>query len=123
MTPHEDEYFGVTSHNVKQVVVDNIVNNLQSVEVKKVAKRESTPKRKMAHVVEGVEEDVNNNLNYIEVPLNKKSNDIVIRKKAELVAQDYAQIKGVDFVEASSPITRLEAIKLLLRLFCLLLLI
>lgn len=74
VTPHQDEDSEFTSHNVELIVVDNIRNNLQSVEVKKVAaenfvvKRESAPVRKKAHAVE----DVNNNLNDKELPLNKK---------------------------------------------------
>lgn len=47
-------------------------------------------------------EDVNDNLNDIEVPLNKKSSEIVIRMKAQLEGQEYAQIKMVDLDEAST---------------------
>ena len=32
VTPYEDEYFDLTSHNVEQGVTDNIGNNVQSVE-------------------------------------------------------------------------------------------
>lgn len=57
-----------------------------------------------------MEEDDNDNLNDIKVPLNKKSNEIDTTKKEKLMAQDYAQIKGVNFDEISTPIDPLEAI-------------
>ncbi|CAM8993875.1 unnamed protein product [Rhodiola kirilowii] len=40
------------------------------------------------------------------------------RHKARYVAQGYTQIKGVDFDETFAPVTRLEAIRLLLALPC-----
>ncbi|GAA0163667.1 transmembrane signal receptor [Lithospermum erythrorhizon] len=44
----------------------------------------------------------------------------VTRNKARLVAHGYTQIEGVDFEEIFSPVARLEPIKLLLALACLL---
>ncbi|GAA0187520.1 transmembrane signal receptor [Lithospermum erythrorhizon] len=44
----------------------------------------------------------------------------VTRNKNRLVAQGYTQIKGVDFEETFTPVARLEFIKLLLALACLL---
>ncbi|KAK1628821.1 hypothetical protein QYE76_003136 [Lolium multiflorum] len=41
-------------------------------------------------------------------------NDIVIRNKARLVAQGFAQIEGLDFEDTFAPVARLEAIRLLL---------
>lgn len=46
-----------------------------------MVKRESTAKRNEAPIVEDVEEDVNNNLRDIEVPMNNKINDTFTRKK------------------------------------------
>lgn len=54
------------------------------------------------------------------MPLNKKGNWIDTRKKVGLVSQDYAKIEVVDFDEAPSRITYLEAIRQLHGLFCLL---
>lgn len=45
---------------------------------------------------------------------------IVTRNKARLIAQGYTQIKGVDFDETFSPIARLESIRLLLGVACIL---
>ncbi|KAK1681111.1 hypothetical protein QYE76_041959 [Lolium multiflorum] len=46
---------------------------------------------------------------------NKQDEDgIVIRNKARLVAQGFAQIEGMDFEDAFAPVARLEAIRLLL---------
>lgn len=93
VTPHKYEYFDLTIYNVEQVVADNVWNNIQSDGVKKVVVdnvwnniqsdgvQKYARKRKKAPTVEDVEECVNNNLNYIEVTLNKKCNEIVTRKK------------------------------------------
>lgn len=59
-----------------------------------------------------MKEDVNN----IDVPPNKKNNEIVTRNKAQLIAQDYAQINEVDFDEDSTPIILLKVIIMLLSL-------
>ncbi|GAA0171529.1 hypothetical protein LIER_25536 [Lithospermum erythrorhizon] len=42
-----------------------------------------------------------------------------IRTKARLFAQGYSQVEGVDFEETIAPVARLEAIRLLLSLACL----
>src|ERR1044072_1473456 len=44
----------------------------------------------------------------------------VTRNKARLVAQGYTQIKGVDFDETFAPVARLESIRLMLAVACLL---
>lgn len=41
-------------------------------------------------------------------------NGIVVRNKAHLVAQGYTQVEGIDFGETYAPVTRLEAIHILL---------
>ena len=41
-------------------------------------------------------------------------NVLVVRNKARLVAQGYTQVEGIDFDEPFAPITRLEAIHILL---------
>ena len=41
-------------------------------------------------------------------------NGLVVRNKARLVAQGYAQVEGIDFDETFAPIARLEAIRILL---------
>jgi hypothetical protein len=41
-------------------------------------------------------------------------NGVVTRNKARLVAQDFTQIKDLDFGEAYAPIARLESIRILL---------
>ena len=38
----------------------------------------------------------------------------VIRNKAELVAQGYTQVEGIDFEETFAPVARLEAIRITL---------
>ena len=38
----------------------------------------------------------------------------VIRNKSRLVAQDYTQVKGIDFDETFAPVARLESIRILL---------
>ena len=47
-------------------------------------------------------------------------NGIITRNKARLEAQGYTQVEGVDFDETFAPVTRLEAIRLLLGISCLL---
>ena len=41
-------------------------------------------------------------------------NGDITRNKVRLVAQGYSQEKGIDFEETYAPMTRLEAIKILL---------
>jgi hypothetical protein len=46
---------------------------------------------------------------------NKQGEDgEVVRNKARLVAQGFSQVEGLDFEETFAPITRLEAIRILL---------
>ena len=45
---------------------------------------------------------------------------VVTRNKATLVAQGYTQIEGVDFDETFSPMARLDSIRLLLGVACIL---
>ncbi|KAK2363075.1 hypothetical protein QL285_088089 [Trifolium repens] len=45
---------------------------------------------------------------------------VVTRNKARLVAQGYSQIEGVDFDETFAPVARLESIRLLLGVACIL---
>lgn len=45
---------------------------------------------------------------------------VVTRNKARLVAQGYTQIEGVDFDETFAPVARLESIRLMLAVACLL---
>ena len=45
---------------------------------------------------------------------------VVTRNKARLVAQGYTQVEGVDFDETFAPVARLESIRLLLGVACLL---
>ena len=45
---------------------------------------------------------------------------VVTRNKARLVAQGYTQIEGVDFDETFSHVAKLESIRLLLRVACIL---
>jgi hypothetical protein len=50
---------------------------------------------------------------------NKQDQDrIVVRNKARLVAQGYAQVEGLDFGETYAPVARLEAIRILLAYAC-----
>src|SRR6266516_6124535 len=44
----------------------------------------------------------------------------ITRNKARLVAQGYTQIEGVDFDETFAPVARLESIRLLLGVACIL---
>ncbi|KAG7547174.1 Zinc finger CCHC-type [Arabidopsis suecica] len=44
----------------------------------------------------------------------------VVRNKARLVAQGYSQVEGVDFDETFAPVARLESIRLLLGIACVL---
>ena len=45
---------------------------------------------------------------------------MVTRNKARLVAQGYTQIEGIDFDETFAPVARLESIRLLLGVACIL---
>ena len=46
---------------------------------------------------------------------NKKEKDgQVVRNKAQLVAQGYTQVEGIDFDETFAPVARIEAIRILL---------
>jgi len=47
-------------------------------------------------------------------------NGTVTRNKARLVAQGYIQVEGLDFDETFSPVARLESIRLLLGVACIL---
>ncbi|MCH79544.1 gag-protease polyprotein [Trifolium medium] len=47
-------------------------------------------------------------------------NGIVTRNKARLVAQGYTQVEGLDFDETFAPVARLESIRLLLGISCIL---
>jgi len=44
----------------------------------------------------------------------------IVRNKARLVAQGYTQVEGIDFDETFAPVARLESIRLLLSIACLL---
>ena len=43
---------------------------------------------------------------------------IIVRNKARLVAQGYSQEEGIGFDESFAPVTRLEAIRMLLAFAC-----
>jgi hypothetical protein len=43
---------------------------------------------------------------------------IVVRNKVRLVAQGYTQVEGLDFGETYVPVTRLEAIRIMLAYAC-----
>jgi hypothetical protein len=43
---------------------------------------------------------------------------MVVRNKARLVAQGYTQVEGLNFGETYAPVTRLEAIRILLAYAC-----
>ena len=47
-----------------------------------------------------------------------RSDGIVVRNKARLVAQGYTQVEGLDFGETYAPVARLEAIRILLAYAC-----
>lgn len=47
-------------------------------------------------------------------------NGIVTRNKARLVAQGYTQVEGLDFDETLAPFARLESIRLMLGVSCIL---
>ncbi|WJX23068.1 hypothetical protein P8452_12315 [Trifolium repens] len=47
-------------------------------------------------------------------------NGVVTRNKARLVAQGYTQVEGLDFEETFAPVARLESIRLLLGVACIL---
>jgi hypothetical protein len=47
-------------------------------------------------------------------------NGMVTRNKARLVAQGYTQVEGLDFDETFAPVARLEAVRLLLEVACIL---
>jgi hypothetical protein len=50
---------------------------------------------------------------------NKQDQDgIVVRNNARLVAQSYTQVEGLDFGETYAPVTRLEAIRIILAYTC-----
>ena len=42
----------------------------------------------------------------------------VVQNKSRLVAQGYTQVEGVDFNESFSPVKRLESIRILLSIAC-----
>jgi hypothetical protein len=48
----------------------------------------------------------------------ERSNEIVVRNKARLVAQGYTQVEGLDFRETYAPVARLKAIRILLAYVC-----
>ena len=50
---------------------------------------------------------------------NKMNEDgQIIRNKARLVCKGYSQIEGIDFEETSTPISRLESIRMFLAFSC-----
>nr|GEU72256.1 ribonuclease H-like domain-containing protein [Tanacetum cinerariifolium] len=63
----------------------------------------------------GAEADFNNLESSITVYINKKDErGLVIRNKARLVAQGHIQEEGIDYEEVFTPVTRIEAIRLVL---------
>ncbi|CAI8603935.1 unnamed protein product [Vicia faba] len=80
LTPEND-----VENDAKNIVTNNPENNISNFK-----NRKSATKGKKAHAVEDMEKDVNDNLKGIDVPMNKKSNDIVTRNKEQLISQDYA---------------------------------
>ena len=42
----------------------------------------------------------------------------VVQNKSRLVAQGYTQVKGIDFDESFAPVVRLESIRILLSIAC-----
>lgn len=67
-------------HVHEDVEVDTVLAHVDVLNNNK-KKRKFASKGKKAHALEGMEEDVNGNLNDIEVHMNKKSNKSVTRKK------------------------------------------
>ena len=54
-----------------------------------------------------------------EVVQNKTDEDgEVVQNKSRLVAQGYTQVKGIDFDESFAPVVRLESIRILLSIAC-----
>lgn len=100
-------------HVHEDVEVDIVVAHVDVVNNNK-RKKEYASKGKKAYALE----DVNDNLNDINVHLNKKSNESITKKRGQLITQYYAHIKRVDFDETSILIAHLEAIRMLLGLSC-----
>ena len=64
---------------------------------------------------------VNTNIIGIKRIFKNKSDEFgtIIRNKARLVAQGYTQVEGINFDETFAPVARLESIRLLLSIACL----